>query len=52
MSYEKGKSESPAKELRRAVELLEDAGGLEQKAKAMREEAGKIRKRYDERKRR
>ena len=44
----RARSESPAEELRRAIELLEDAGHLEQRAKAMREEARKIRQRYDE----
>ena len=47
----RARSESPTHELRRAVELLEEAGHLEQRAKVMREEAAKIRKRYDEQKR-
>ena len=43
----RARSESPAEELRRAIELLEDAEHLEQRARTMREEAKKIRQRYD-----
>ena len=47
----RARSESPTHELRQAVELLEEAGQLEQRAKAKREKAAEIRRRYDERKR-
>ena len=44
-------SESPAAELRRAIELLEEADELEQKAMMLRKKAKAIRHRYDKSKR-
>ena len=39
--------EDPANELARAIGLLEDAEQLERQAKHMREEAGRIKQRYN-----
>ena len=50
-STKRSRSESPAKELRRAIELLEQADYLEQQARQLREEAREIRQRYDRYKR-
>ena len=47
----RSRSESPATELRRAIELLEEADILEQKAKTLREKAKVIRQRYDNKRR-
>ena len=45
------RSESPAKELKKAIELLEKADELKQQARSLREEAREIRQRYDKYKR-
>ena len=45
------KSESPAAELRKAIELMEEAEELAQRARTLREEARTIRQRYDKSKR-
>ena len=47
----RARSESPAQELRIAIELLERANNLEQQARQLREEATEIRHRYDRYKR-
>ena len=47
----RARSESPATELRKAIELMEEAEELEQRARALREEARTIRQKYDKSKR-
>ena len=47
----RARSESPAAELRRAIELMEEAEELEQRARTLREDARIIRQRYDRSKR-